>query len=456
MTTVAAPPRLGPVALYALLAGPLLSMIDSSVINVAAADIAAETGHGARDVQWVATSYLLCLGVGLCVTPWLVRRFGTYRPYRWAVALFGLTSAACALAPGLWSLVAARGLQGLVAAPLVPLAMGLLLGNSEERRQVPAVAGIVLFAAPALGPSLGGLLIQLGGWPLIFWINVPLAILAVLAVRVLPPEWDAAPAAAPLDLLGLVLLAPGLVALLLAAETGPRSGWLAPVTVGWAAAGIALIAAFLVRSRRAAHPLLDLAPFAHPQAWLALVLSTLATVAAYAAVFLVPLFAQQVQGHGAFAVGLALLPAGVLTGLGTVLGERLAAATSARTTVVLGFAALAVSTAALAWADRGTPLWLLGLVLTGRAVAVGLITTPVLVELTARVPPELTADVNTAFNMVMRVAASIGIAALVSAYAQHADPVAGLRVVAWVMVAIAVVGMLLAGRVSARPEHDPR
>ena len=451
MSATLTTPRLGPVALYALLAGPLLSMIDSSVVNVAAADIAARTGHGFDDVQWVATAYLLALGVGLCVTPWLVRRLGTYRPYAAALVLFGLTSAACALAPGLWWLVAARGLQGLVAAPLVPLAMSLLLGNSEQRRAIPAVAGIVLFAAPAVGPSLGGLLIEFGGWPLIFWINVPLAAVALPAMRALPADWDRGRGPGGFDLAGLLLLAPGLVAFLLAAESGPRDGWLASRTLLPMLLGVVLLVAFVARAGVSRDPLVDLRPLRHPQALLALVLSALATVAAYAAVFLVPLFAQRVQGHSAVAVGLALLPAGVLTGLGTVLGERLSAATSARLTVLLGFIALAASTTLLARVTATTPLWLLAVVLTGRAVAIGLVTTPLLRTLSDRTAADQSTDVNTSFTIVMRVAASIGIAALVSAYVQHPDPVAGLHHAAWAMAAIAALGAALAVALRQQP-----
>lgn len=463
MTATVAPPtsasstRLGMASQFALLAGPLLSMLDSSVVNVATADIARDTGHPVGDVQWVASSYLLALGVGLCLTPFFVRRFGTLRPYRIALVLFTLASAGCAVAPDLWTLVGARLAQGLVAAPLVPLAMGMMLGNAEEKRELPVAAGFVLFAAPALGPTVGGLLISTSGWPMIFWLNVPIGFAALAATRRLPAELETPSQPAGFDLAGLAILAPALCAILWGAHQGPSAGWSEPSTVAWLGGGVLGLVAYVRYANRRRNALIDLGPLSDRQTLLAIGLASVSTVVSFAAVFITPIYAQQVQGHGPAAVGLALLPAGVLTGLGTMLGEKMLQTTSLRTTVVVGFAALTVSTAPLAWFAATTPLWVLALVLTGRAVAIGLVTTPLLVAITARVRPGQAADLNTSFNIAMRVTASIGIALLGSVFANQAQaglPVAGLHQTAWVMTTLAAGSFLAAWRLAIAERKD--
>jgi len=168
--------RLGPLAQYALLAGPLLSMLDSSIVNVAVEPIARELHAGLTTVQWTISGYLLALGAGLAGTAYLTRRFGTLPVYRISVIAFTVASALCALAPDARVLVAARAAQGLVAAPLVPLAMSMLLA-AVAIRSVPA----------ALAPG-----------------RTP---------------------AARFDLPGLILLAAGLTGLLYGASQGAASGW---------------------------------------------------------------------------------------------------------------------------------------------------------------------------------------------------------------------------------------
>jgi MFS family permease len=152
--------KAGPLVQYALLAGPLLSMLDSSIVNVAVEPIARELHASLTVVQWTVSGYLLALGAGLAGTAYLARRFGTLPVYRVSVVAFTVASALCALAPAAGALVGARILQGLVAAPLVPLAMSMLLGDrgrggGKGARGISPVAGILLFLGPALGPTAG-------------------------------------------------------------------------------------------------------------------------------------------------------------------------------------------------------------------------------------------------------------------------------------------------------------
>src|ERR1017187_9900774 len=162
-----------------LLAGPVLSMVDSSVVNVAVPVIVRDLHTSLGTAAWTVSGYLLGLAGGLAVSPWLARRFGTMRAYTAVLLGFTLASAACALAPDVGLLIATRVVQGLVGAPMVPLALGRLLGERGEAQNMPLSAGLMFFAAPALGPAVGGLLISGFGWRSVFLINVPIGLAAL-------------------------------------------------------------------------------------------------------------------------------------------------------------------------------------------------------------------------------------------------------------------------------------
>jgi EmrB/QacA subfamily drug resistance transporter len=440
-------PKAGPLLQYALLAGPLLSMLDSSIVNVAVEPIARELGASLTVVQWTVSGYLLALGAGLAGTAFLARRFGTLPAYRASVIAFTAASALCALAPDAGVLVGARVVQGLAAAPLVPLAMSMLLGrDSKGARAISPVAGMLLFLGPALGPTVGGALIGAAGWRAIFLINVPLGALAAVAVRYVPAAM--APGRRPgarFDLPGLILLAAGLTGLLLGASLGASAGWTAPVTCIPLAAGAALTASYAGWAARREQPALDLSLTRQRGPALSMALCALASVVTWAAVFLLPVFVESVQGRSALAAGLALAPQGLITGLSAVLAPRWLAGLTVRVTVLAGFAVLAVATLGLLLIATATPLWLIAAILAGRSVAIGLVVGPLLQALVQPLRPDQLGDANTLFNTWQRIAGSFGIGLVAALYATRArtlGPVAALHSTGLVLVALAAVGAL--------------
>ena len=371
--------------------------------------------------------------------------------YRASVIAFTAASALCALAPGAGVLVGARIVQGLVAAPLVPLAMSMLLGRDaggvQRSRAISPVAGIMLFLGPALGPTVGGALIGAVGWRGIFLINVPLGALAAVAVRYVPAAM--APGRRPgarFDLPGLILLAAGLTGLLLGASQGASAGWTAPATWIPLAAGAALTACYAGWAARRDQPALDLSLAGQRTGpALSMALCALASVITWAAVFLLPVFVQSVQGRSALVAGLAMAPQGLVTGLSTALAPRWLTGLTVRVTVLAGFAMLAVATLGLLLITAATPLWLIAAILAGRSVAIGLVITPLLQALVQPLRPDQLGDANTLFNTWQRIAGSFGIGLVAALYATRArtlGPVAALHTAGLVLVAIAVVGAL--------------
>jgi EmrB/QacA subfamily drug resistance transporter len=443
------PPRLGPLVQYALLAGPLLSMLDSSIVNVAVEPIARELHASLTTVQWTVSGYLLALGAGLAGTAYLARRFGTRPVYRVSVIAFTAASALCALAPDAAALVAARVMQGLVAAPLVPLAMSMLLGRGTgASRSISPLAGLMLFLGPALGPTVGGALIEAGGWRAIFLINVPLGVLAAVAVRFVPSALT--PGRTPgarFDLPGLVLLAAGLTGLLFGASQGPTFGWASAITLVPLTVGAALLAGYARWALHRDQPALDLSLARQKVPALSMALCALASVVTWAAVFLLPVFVQSVQGRSALAAGLTLLPQGLITGLSTALAPRLLTGLTVRGTVPAGFAVLAVASLGLVLVTATTPLWVIALILACRSVSIGLVINPLLQALTEPLRPEQLGDANTLFNTWQRIAGSFGIGLLAALYATQVrthGPVSALHLVGVVLAAIAGAGVLAA------------
>jgi len=440
---------IGAVARYGLLIGPLLSMIDSSIVNVAVPDIARELTAKLDDVQWVVSGYLLALGVSLALTAYLAKRFGTLTVYTVSMILFVIVSAACAVAPNIESLIAFRAVQGFVGAPLVPLALSILLGKDGiGGGKIPVSAALTLFLAPALGPTIGGLLIGAGGWRWIFLVNIPVGIIGLLLMLRVPRHIGAqADAATRFDPIGFVLLGVGLTGALLGATEGTSQGWDSPLAWAPLAGGLALLVLYTVWALRRPHPAVNVGMIRHKNSAIALVLQVACSVVAFGTVFLIPIFTQSVQGYSAVETGLALLPQGIIMGLGTVVGQKLSGIVPLKVLVVAGFAALAISSVYLLMLEQDTPLWVTAVALSIRAVAIGFVTTPLLVAMLAPLPEDELADGNTLFNITQRLGGSIGVSILGSFVAGATSLVATIdafHLVGGILIAIALVSAVLA------------
>jgi EmrB/QacA subfamily drug resistance transporter len=396
-----------------LMIGPLLTMVDSSIVNVAVADISRELHAGLDSVQWVVSGYLLALAAGLAASAFLARRFGTLRVYTASLIGFIIASAACAAAPNVSTLIAARAVQGLTGAPLVPLAMTLLLAKQGTGRRIPVAAGLLFFVALRARPTLGGVLIVAGGWPWIFLVNVPVGLAGLLGLRrVLAAAAPGRDPRARFDPLGLALLAVGLTLALYGASRATITGWDSTPVVSSLGSGLVLLAAYAGWALRRQQPAIDLTLLRHGQSALALTLSVLSSVVAFAAVFLLPVFTQTVQHYSALATGLALLPQGFITGLGTALGQRLATRITVRTLVTAGFVVLAATSAGLLLLTATTPLWVTATILAGRAIAIGFGITPLLFAMLEPLTDTQLTDGNTVFNIAQRLGGSLGVGLL--------------------------------------------
>ncbi|SFU58495.1 MDR family MFS transporter [Alicyclobacillus macrosporangiidus] len=416
-THVAETERLGVMVQIGLLAGPFMSMLDSSVVNVALPDMAKALHSSLATVQWVASAYLLALGMALTGTAYLAKRFGTKQIYLLSLIGFTVSSVLCAVAPSIWTLIGARVVQGVFGAPLVPLAMNMLLGKGSVGNQMSAAAGLILFLAPAVGPSLGGVLVHVAGWSTIFLVNVPVGILAIMGIQRLPGTFAHQESGkAHFDAPGFILLSIGLAGLSYGASKGPQSGWFFSSVWPYWTVGVMLIAAYAVWASRREDPMIDMTLLQKPQQVLALTLAALVSVVTFAVVLLVPAFMQEIQGRSEVVAGMTLLPQGLITGIGAVLGNRLPSRWGVRRTVVFGMVLLTLSTVGLLTVTATTPPLLMALILCGRGFAIGLVIQPLLNGIIKSLPEAKVPDGNTLFNVVERICGTLGIALIVTLY----------------------------------------
>lgn len=416
--TAASPQRpLSLAAMVGLLAGPFLSMVDSDVVNVALPNISSQLHAELAATQWIVSGYLLAQAAMLAITAYLAKRFGTRRAYLASLLGFTLASVFCALAPNIGFLIAARALQGGLGGPLIPLAMNVLIGGERSALSRGAtVAGVVLFLGPAIGPTIGGLLIRAWGWPLIFLMNVPFGLLGACCILLFVSDLPATRRnpQVRLDLVGALLLAGGMLLALYGATEGPQQGWASTGAWPYLASGIILLVAYVCWALRRAHPAVDLKLLRDPQSALSVGLSTLVSIVGFAMFVLIPIFMEELQGLSPLTVGLTLAPQAIVTGAGSVLGDKVARRWGVRFSAVTGLAVLTLSTALLLLVTSTTPAWVIALILSGRGLTFGLIIQPLLLEMIGSLAPEEVADGNTLFNVSQRLGGSIGISLLIT------------------------------------------
>src|SRR5215208_6895894 len=241
-----------------------MSILDTTIVNVALETLSRELDSPLSTIQWVSTGYLLALAIVIPLTGWLSERYGAKRIWMVSVALFGIGSALCGLAWSAESLIVFRVLQGLGGGMIMPVGMALLAQTAGPHRvgRVMSVIGVPMLLGPILGPVLGGLIVDNASWRWIFYVNVPIVLVSVaLAQRVLHEDAGRADAGR-LDTTGLALVSPGLVAIIFGlSQSETHGGFADPIVWGPMLAGAVLVVLFIRHAWFADRPLLDLKLF---------------------------------------------------------------------------------------------------------------------------------------------------------------------------------------------------
>jgi len=331
--------------LAAIVLGTFMAILDSTVVNVALPTLGRVFQTDLTLLQWIITGYLLANAAVVPLAGFLSDRFGAKRMYLTALVLFTAGSVLCAFAPNADVLVLYRVLQGLGGGMLMPIGMAFLyrLAPPEKRGAVMGAFGIPILLAPALGPVLSGWLIQYADWRLIFLINLPVGLVALVAGLRALPAMPAQGVVGALDLPGVVLGPLAFAALSYGISESTTYGWGGAPTLGGIVVGVVALALFAARELTARHPLLELRVFRSRDFTLAMLTSWVGFAAMFGTLFLVPLFLQQVRGYGPFATGLITLPQAVTSAVLMPIAGRLFDRFGARPLVVVGLALVAAT-----------------------------------------------------------------------------------------------------------------
>jgi EmrB/QacA subfamily drug resistance transporter len=296
--------------LVAAILGSSMAFVDGTVVNVALPSIQRSFNAGTADAQWVMESYALFLAALLLVGGVLGDRFGRRRIFVAGTVLFVLSSIACALSATIGQLIAARAVQGIGAALLIPGSLALISATFPLAERGAAIGTWSAFSGitAAVGPVIGGFLVEHYSWAWAFLVNVPLGIVLLLISLGRVPESGGAGERSPIDLAGAGLVTIGLAGAVYALIEAPVRGWSARSVWVSAAAGVIALVLFVVVESRSRAPMLPLSLFRERQFAGANLLTLLLYAALGGSLFFLPLDLIQVQGYGATAAGAALLP----------------------------------------------------------------------------------------------------------------------------------------------------
>ncbi|MGH3606448.1 MAG: MDR family MFS transporter [Pseudonocardiaceae bacterium] len=413
--------------LTVLIAGMFMSILDTTIVNVAIPTIQNEFGVSTDDVQWVVTGYTLALGVVVPVTAWLGDRFGLKRVYNLALLAFAAGSALCGLAWDLNSLVAFRIFQAIPGGILPVITLSILYRIVPRDRLGAAMGlyGLGIVCAPAIGPTLGGYLVEYVNWRLIFYINVPIGILGAVAAAVVLPRFPRI-AGRRFDVLGFVTVAGGLFALLLAMSEGASWGWGSYRVLGLITYSVLSLALFVVIELEVAEPLLDIRIFRYWPFTNSLLLIAVLMIGLFGVLFYIPLFLQEVQGLGAFDAGLTLLPQAVVMGVLMPIAGRVYDRIGPRWPAFIGLTIVAAATYLMHNLAVDTSREQLVLWLMLRAVGLGLAMMPIMAGGIAVIPAAQVSAASAFNNVAQRTAGALGIAVLTAILTtQQAQQLAG-------------------------------
>jgi len=360
--------------LISVMFGIFMIILDSTVVNIAFPTLRREFGASLADAQWVLSIYVLALGVTTPVSGFLADRFGIKQVYLFGLAMFVIGSLSCGFAPTLGWLIVARAVQGFgggVAQPLGPAQLYRAF-PPEEQGTALGYFGIALVFAPALGPILGGWLVDANLWRLIFFINVPIGIVGVLLGSrfLLDHQVDRKPSFDPLGLITAVI---GFGSVLYAASIAENNGWTGSTTLLFAGIGVVtLIVHTIIELKVVKEPMTSLRLFSNSTFLNAALVGYVATVALFGAEFLMPIYLQAFRGRTALQAGFILLGVAITSGIATPLEGRLYDKIGPRMNLIVGFAILCFNTWQLSKIEGNTPITYIFFLLSIRGLAVGL------------------------------------------------------------------------------------
>jgi EmrB/QacA subfamily drug resistance transporter len=407
------------VALAVVLAGTIMTILDATIVNIAIPTLQHDLHAGSyTDIAWVVTGYLLAQGAVIPLTGWATDRWGTKRLYLITIVTFTVASMLCGISQNLGELIFFRVVQGMGGGMLMPIGMTIILQavGPQQMGRVMGIFGVPMLIAPAVGPVLGGWFVQDFSWRLIFYVNVPIGIIAFIAAARFLRESHRT-ARLRLDVVGLFTGVPAVLALMYAVDRSTDLGWSSALVISLLLASALLMVAFVLRQLRTPEPLLQLSLFRDRTFSWAMVLSFVVVTAMFGTMLLLPLYLQEVHGYNAIDTGLLLLPQAITAAVSMPIGGYLTDRIGPKWVVATGMILLTIGSVVLAQIHYNSSNLLVIGALMLRGFAMGFAMMPTMSAALARVPRRYASRASSITNTLQRLSSSVGIAVLVTVLA---------------------------------------
>jgi EmrB/QacA subfamily drug resistance transporter len=397
-----------------VIVGSIMSILDTTIVNIALATLSRELHSTIAEIQWVVTGYMLSLAAVIPVTGWAARRFGPKRVYLLSLVLFTAGSALCGLATSTPELIVFRVLQGVGGGMILPVGQLMMAEAAGPQRmgRVMSVVAVPAMLAPILGPAIGGLILQNVSWRWIFYVNLPIGGIAIIAALRVLPSVKPAPAGR-LDFRGLALMATGLPLLTYGlAEIGITGGFTATKVVVPCLAGVALVAAFSVHALRVPRPLLNLRLYHRPTFSSASFAMFCLGAALFGGMILLPLYWQGIRHESVIDTGLLTAPQGLGAALVMPIAGKLTDRMGGGPLTLFGVTLTTVATVPFGLIGGHTSTVWLCFAMFVRGMGIGFAFMPAMAAAFASLERSELADATPQLNVLQRVGGSIGTAFL--------------------------------------------
>jgi DHA2 family multidrug resistance protein len=396
--------------------GVIMAIIDTSIVNVALPNMAGNLGAATDEISWVATGYILANVIIMPLNGWLTALLGRKKFYAISLAIFTVASFLCGTAGDVWTLVFWRIVQGIGGGALQPTAQAILFESypPAKRGAAMAIFGMGAMVGPAIGPSLGGAIVDNFAWPLIFYINIPIGILAIvmtfLFIRdpayIVKPERGA-------DWIGLGAMTVGIASLQYVLERGQREDWFDSASISTlAVVGVVALAFFIVREIRDPHPFVDLKVFKSRSFTAGTIIGIVSGFGLYGLNLVLPLFFQNVLGFDALQTGNALLPGAVATALSMPIAGRLTSVLDPRVEIAIGLAMFAAGSWWMGGLNQYAGFWDIFGPRTLQGFALGFLFVPLTTVALSGISREKMGNATGLYTLVRQLGGSLGIALL--------------------------------------------
>ncbi len=396
-----------------ILIGGFMSMLDSSIVNVALPQMMSTFGVGSEKIGWVLTIYMLVLGVVVPSSGWLGDYFGLKNLYLISLAIFTIGSACCSLAWDVPSLSVARGIQALGGGMIMPLTMSMIykITPREKIGKTMAGYGMVFVVAPAIGPTVGGYLVEFINWRWIFTINLPIGLIGILlAILFIPAMKGEKPG--KFDFGGALFSAVSLFSILLVLSEGSGWGWTSLRSILLIYTSIVFMGLFIWWELKNPEPLLDLRIFKNKNYAFGNIALVLITLGMYGVLFYIPIFLQSVRGMGALEAGLLMLPPALVSAVAMPVSGALYDRYGPKVPATVGVILLAFSTFMFSKIDLSSSISFIIFWNCIRSIGMGLIMMPAQVAMMSEIRQQQVGRASAMNNIITRVAGSFGIAVL--------------------------------------------